>query len=704
MVPPTRSGSSPPRRGPGLLRQLLFALLAAVLASGLAEGGARLYEQGLPPAPLDLSSPLVFQKLPSGSPVQPTLELATLHGVDLRYGGYEPDGSPENHLTINPGWADLQGQHIVSPRPPDELRVVILGESAIGGWGMPRTATAVGIAERLLRVASTDKSIRLFNLGRTGMGSPQLSEIFSRLAPLIEPDLTVTVLGNNERLDVAASVHAVSDDEEQVLALTSPLALSLPLQDLNAELRWLVSRSAFARRLWLALRPEAELGHEDAPPDDQPPPEPEGGELMPPLSKLRWPEPVDSFALHRMGLTFERIADQARSAGGRLLISTLPVNYLYRHPEHEWHFFGTDLFRLELYRTAHWAYYFEAPEAGASAMAERLTQSPDELPAHLLLGHFLVQSGRGEEGERHLRRVAEKLKAKLASSLTESGASWQANDELLLAWSVRLLEGPEAAAEVVAPLLAEPHWHSTAPGASLVCHHVDLLVYSGDKTRLPEAARDCLRDAYYYRADPATNARLLQIAGELGALSFDLAADLAGYSWGPVPGYEFFLDYCHYNPRGNLLVGYLLAREIAKALKLPGAIPDPRAGLDAFQRQRAGLLHDLPGLDHWVGVNFDVTLLTAERYGTEAHTRREGDPSSALAKVFAANEIVSGRRACFGLCGCHCSASFGPRDLMFLEAGHWDEAAGLYREVMAREPELSAAEDNLALLPWMRSR
>jgi len=681
-----------------------FSLVVTVVTLIGLEFAARTTEVELPPPPIDHSSPLYFQQLPKSAPLESTIELGMFHGANFDLGDFDPDAPDAEHLSILPEWTDLNGQTIVLPKPASELRIIVLGGSAIGGWGMPETATAVGIAERLLDRAMPDRTVRIYNLGRTGLGSPQLSFILEQLAPKIQPDLVVTVMGNNERLDIAAGVHANRDDEAQVEFLTSPLALEGPLRDLDPRLRALVANSALVRRLWLARgrenAPQTGPSEEpsEEPPEEQEPGSDDNGELMPPLSKTRWPEAIESFALHRLGLTLAAIHETTREAGARLLISTVPVNHRYRHPEHEWHFFGMQLFRLEDYRTAHWAYYYEAPEAGAAAMRSRLAENGDELPARLLLGHFLSKLGRDVEAAEHLEQVVAPLRSRLQSSLENPGSRWQGDDELLLTWAVRLLEGREAAMDLVAPLLAKPHWSGTADGASTVCHAVDLRWYAGDIDGAREAARSCLRASHYYRADLATNVALASIAKKLGAAVLDLAARVTDHAPGAIPDYQLFLDYCHYNARGNLLIGHLLAAGIAETL-VPGLrVPAAAEALERHRRRRAGRLADLPELDEWVGANFDVTLLTSERYGDQAHERRRGTADSALAAVFEGNELAAERYLCFGQCGCHCSASFGPRRAPMREETAVGDARAAYLRALERDPEMTAARVNLDLL------
>ncbi|HCP45376.1 MAG TPA: hypothetical protein DIU15_05010, partial [Deltaproteobacteria bacterium] len=82
--------------------------------------------------------------------------------------------------------------------------------------------------------------------------------------------------------------------------------------------------------------------------------------------------------------------------------------------------------------------------------------------------------------------------------------------------------------------------------------------------------------------------------------------------------------------------------------------------------------------------------------------RRSGDADSALAAVFAGNERASERYLCFGQCGCHCSASFGPRTSPLREKTARSDARASYLQALERDPSLSAARDNLRALDRAR--
>jgi hypothetical protein len=705
------------KRSLSLSRTLLFAVVVVAVALTVVELTARWLESthqagdavvGQPESSLvkakaPPSSPLAFQQF-SGRPLlENGPAFAQVQGLEMP--ASDPDLGPfpdlwTGHTILSHEWIDLRGQRVLDEKSADELRIVFLGGSALGGWGLPASATAVGIVERLLRKAAPDKKIRVLNLSRTGFGSAQLTWAFEQVAARLQPDLVVTVMGNNERLDVAAAVYARQDDEAEVDRLTRTLPAGGELAAVGTSIEHPFLRSLSARsavvRLLRAVDPGVVSGSgliAELPGvisgDDQ---------VMPSRDKLKHEDKINRFALERLNGTLASLQETARSVDAQLLVSTVPVNLRYNSSEHEWFFIGPGLFRDEAYRTAHWAYYFEAPEHGAEAMRLRLREHPEELPAHLLLGIFLQRQGRMEEAETHLARVIADLDVDASRADQGSGMEWTSETQLLYAWALRVLFGSEEALEKVGPWIESWRSERHRQMGTDTCPVANLFFYAGDMESARIEHERCLLDAYYYRADPPINERLLSRAGELGAESFDLATAVISHSPSELPGYETFLDYCHYNPRGNVLIGHLLATRIREVLSLPGKVESAERALLRFQEQRSSRLIDLPGLDDWVGVNFDVTFLTSDRHGDASHSVREGDPESALGKVFAANERASGRYRCFGQCECHCSPRFGLREHHEELPSTVVEAAQLYRDASAQEPALDAARDNLVIL------
>jgi len=482
--------------------------------------------------------------------------------------------------------------------------------------------------ERLLDEAAPDRRVRVINLGKTGWASPQIAWVFGRTADRLDADLVVTVMGNNERMDVANALSLFEGDPQTLF--TS---------------RWFDRKFALVR----LLRPEADV--QLAAPS---PP-------MPELWDLEDPEAIDRYALRRLHRTVRRIR---RAAGAPLLVTSVAVNHRYHRLGKEWWFAGEQTYNSEPWRTAHWAWYHDAPQLGAAAIRARLREQPDEVASRVLLGALLARSG-DPEATGVLLEAIERLGP--TDELDREG-------RVLRAWATRELLGPDAAAELVAPWIEE--LEARVAERRQPCDVADLLAYAGDPGAGAWYER-CLLQRMYYRADGAINEGLRRSARRSGARFYDLDADVRAASPGGVPGWEIFYDYCHYNPRGNLLVGHLLATRIAEQLDLPGQIPSHQEALEAWDRDRAGRLSDLPELERWAGVSHDVTLLTALRIDVQRDAR-QGPSGTPLTLTFDGNRDAAG-------------ASFATMDAVPI-------ALQSYLRALEVDPGFEAARSNLEWL------
>ena len=560
-------------------RLLAFTLLTPILGLALVEGGARIVERSRGPIPLEVESPCHFQQVPLDPPMPEIV-------------GYDRD-----LLAIDPSWADNGGQEVAHPKPDDELRIVFLGGSALGGWGLPRTATLTGIVERLLDEATPDRRVRVINLGKTGWASPHIAWVFSRTARRLDPDLVVTVMGNNERMDLANAVSLFEGDPDTLFTSRS-----------------VMRRFALARLMRPA--PEEAL--------DLPSPP------MPELWDLDDPEQIHSYALRRLHRTVRRIRRAARAP---VLVASVAVNHRYHRLGKEWWFAGEQTYNSEPWRTAHWAWYHDAPRLGAAAIRARLRENPDEVASEVLLGALLKRAG-DPEADGVLLRAIDRL---------GPPGELDRDRRVQLAWATAQLWGSEAALERVEPWIREIE--GDLPDRHLPCDVADLRWYAGDREGARPLYQRCLLQRMYYRADGRINEGLRRSARRSGVRFYDLEADVRAASPDGIPGWEIFYDYCHYNPRGNLLVGHLLAGRIAEQLDIEAAIPTAEEALEAWDRDRAGRLTDLPGLDRWAGASHDVTLLTALRIDVQTQARL-GPEGTALSHTFHGNRDAAG--ASFG--------------------------------------------------------
>ncbi len=557
-----------PRRRLGPVRLAFFTILTPIAFLSLVEGGARLLESE--PIPIEARSPCHFQQVEQ----------------DPRF--RELSGLSDTGLKVDPSWADNDHQVVHVPKPDDEFRIVMLGGSALGGWGLPPQAQLSGVVQRLLGQANPGKRVRVVNLGKTGWASPQLAWTFGKAAGRLDPDLVVTVMGNNERMDLANAIALNDFQHERLLARRDALR-----------------RSALLRR----LEPKPDV-HLDLP---SPP--------MPQRWDLPMHDDITAYAMARLKRTVRRLA---KDADAPMVVASVPVNHRYHRGTKEWWFVGEDRMDAEPYRTAHWAWYYDAPEAGLAAVA-----ALDEAPADLLQGWFLKRLGRDDE-------AAAAFDAALAGIGPDPG---EAGARMMAAWATQGRFGADAAKALVVPWIDD--LRAVSIEGQLPCDVPDLLWYAGDEEAAAPLYEECLLHRFYYRADAETNAGLRAAADAAGAEFVDLDAAVRAASPHGVPAFEWFYDYCHYTPRGNVLAGTVLARALAPYLDVdPSALPTPDEALARYDALRNGSLLDRLEIEEWTGVAWDVTLLTQLRVDLQ-QDRRTGDEESWTAHAFHGNRDAS---------------------------------------------------------------
>lgn len=502
----------------------------------------------------------------------------------------------------------------------------MLGGSALGGWGLPRQAQLAGVVERLLDEALPGKRVRVVNLGKTGWGSPQLTFVFERVAERLDPDLVITVMGNNERMDLANAIALNGFEFDRLFARRDALRLSALLRLIEP-------------------RPDVTL------------------EVSTPPMPQRWDLPmhgdINAYAMPRLRRMVKRIA---KATDAPTVVCSVPVNHRYHRGTREWWFVGEDRVLSEPYRTAHWAWYHDAPEAGIEAMTERLEGDPAEASSLLLRGWFRRRAG--DE----------------AGAVEDFGASLDAladDDELptriLAAWATQGADGSAAASALVAPWIEEARGRSIEN--KLPCDVPDLLFYAGDPAGSAPEYEACLLQRFYYRADGVTNDGLRSAAEATGVDFFDLDGAVRRASPDGIPAFETFYDYCHYTPRGNVLAGHLVAAAVAPHLGIDAsAIPSVVEGVGGYDRARRAKLTDEADLASWAGASWDVTLLTQLRADLQRE-RRTGDDESPLGRVFAANRDAS-------------TSSLSNPDATRL-------ALHGYLGALARDPDFAPAQANL---------
>lgn len=91
-------------------------------------------------------------------------------------------------------------------KPPGQIRIGLLGGSAVVGMGYSPTWSFTGILQRLCNVSGKD--VKFFNLGRIGYSSRQLIVIADQAIQTLDLDRLIVFTGNNEFLEVNAKLTA----------------------------------------------------------------------------------------------------------------------------------------------------------------------------------------------------------------------------------------------------------------------------------------------------------------------------------------------------------------------------------------------------------------------------------------------------------------------------------------------------------------
>ncbi|MCG3134445.1 MAG: hypothetical protein HMLKMBBP_01751 [Planctomycetes bacterium] len=194
--------TAPGRRG----RRRVFAVVTALLAAALAEGGARVVEAARPERKglaegfrnMELDDPTCYAKDPElGWRLLPDTVLPREHPA---LGG------------IRTNALSLRGP-LPAPKLPGELRVVCYGDSVMFGLGLRDEDTVPAAVGRALLAdpSLASRRVTVINAGAPGYSAAQ-GERFARRLRSLEPDVIVFWFGMND------SKRAQGPDDESLMA------------------------------------------------------------------------------------------------------------------------------------------------------------------------------------------------------------------------------------------------------------------------------------------------------------------------------------------------------------------------------------------------------------------------------------------------------------------------------------------------------
>jgi hypothetical protein len=212
--------------------------------------------------------------------------------------------------------AGFRDDREIGPKPPDEFRIAVLGDSMVMAVQVPIEETFVRRLEGRLNGAGAAR-YRVINAGVQGYGTVEQALFYSHVVSAFEPDLVVlTVFVGNDAPESAAAEHRLRADAPEDLAeAAAGVALAAPESRVPVWLRRLSRRSALVQ--YMRLRVLAALG------PTGPLPLRERGVHSyannPPGDVLR------GFAVSRDAAA--RIAGEVAGAGGRMAVVFLPARF-----------------------------------------------------------------------------------------------------------------------------------------------------------------------------------------------------------------------------------------------------------------------------------------------------------------------------------------------------------------------------------------
>src|SRR5882672_660605 len=107
-------------------------------------------------------------------------------------------GGAASWFFANSGRAGTSEQYtFVDPKPTNNVRVLLLGESAMQGYPEPRHLGSSAFLQQMLQDAWPDRQVEVINLGTTAIASFPVLGILTE-AVQYKPDLVVIYVGHNE--------------------------------------------------------------------------------------------------------------------------------------------------------------------------------------------------------------------------------------------------------------------------------------------------------------------------------------------------------------------------------------------------------------------------------------------------------------------------------------------------------------------------
>ncbi|MCB1153348.1 hypothetical protein KDL45_06840 [bacterium] len=608
------------RKG-SLTRRLVYVAAAVSVGLLLLEGAARLTEMRYGEKPVDARSPIAFQQVPVKDPYR--------------------DESGRRYIQ-NGEWP---GQQVPVEKTSEEFRIVVLGGSAAAGMGVAPPASFAKVMERLLNDAHPDRRVRVVNMAWTGFNSAQQARFLAAHIQGVQPDLVLTVMGNNEFLDMVA-----------VAATNAPSAVIAA--------RKIERRLALAR--WLMPARDAE-------------PAPTAPSVVDRRIVKQRPD-VRAFVAERLGRSLESIRDSAAGVGARVMVSSVAVNQVFGWFESPWpyvDYFGP---HIESYARLRWALRYEAPRIAVELAEPILAEDPRDPGRQLIAAWAYAAAG----DERRARELLHRARTRLEADQDNGG--FDAREGVTYAAVMASLGENDAGFETLSSAWRWVDVETAVDRRSALAR----AWYELGRYDLAGPMMQALVEegSEFSRAGSFENGLLASHSARLGLEFFDLADRVSSALPSGIPGYDIFLDYCHYNVRGHLYVGHFLAEAVSDRYLGDGEIRPLDADLREEAKLRAGRLSDLPDLRWWAGADFRVERLVYDpEPGRQWRIRQLEDTiarqgQSAIALTYRGNWYA-----------------YHPQSI---EETRLEKAAEAYRRALELDPNFEAARANLRHVEWMR--
>ena len=230
-------------------------------------------------------------------------------GYRLRPGARVRFATAEFDTQISVNDQGVRDDEHIGPKPPDERRIVVLGDSLVMSVQVDRQQTFVRLLEERLNRAAKGVRYRVINAGVQGYGPVEELLFFRQIARTFEPDLVIaTVFVGNDAEEAVGSAPRLK-------GTARPTAQALS-ESLITRLRRIVRRSMVLQIVRLRMvSVTGRLTNWLSPPE-------------PPLqSYAAHPAPRIAEGVRITRQCIEAIAEDARGVGAKTMIMLMPARF-----------------------------------------------------------------------------------------------------------------------------------------------------------------------------------------------------------------------------------------------------------------------------------------------------------------------------------------------------------------------------------------